>query len=181
MSHILKTPHLSNERAAALVVVLPALLAAPGGRPAQVHGLRVTSQLRGVPVQVELRAGAGLRRPGAVVQRKRQAAGVLQAPAAGLPPLRHRRVPAPVIRSETLEDDARVDPRPGRGHQAHQGKDSLLKAAELAGFLQDVIKAGHGCASAPSGPSREEPLIYRNLEVLSGGGGGAKVGPRLKH
>lgn len=131
----MKTSHLSNKRLPALVIVLPALLAAPGGGSVQVRGLRVTGQLRGVPVQVELRASAGLQRPGAVVQWKRQPAGVFQAPAAGLPPLRHRRIPAPVIRGETLEDDAHVNPSPGHGHQAHQGEDSLLKAAKHASFL----------------------------------------------
>lgn len=140
-----KTSHLSNKRLPTLVIVLPALLAAPGGGSVQVRGLCVTGQLRGVPVQVELRAGAGLQRPGAVVQWKSQPAGVFQAPAAGLPPLRHRRIPAPVIRGETLEDDAHVDSSPGHGQHAHQGEDSLLTAAKLAGLLQDVIKTGHGC------------------------------------
>lgn len=141
----METSHLSNKRLPAFVIVLPALLAASGGGSVQVRGLRVTGQLRGVPVQVELHAGAGLQRPGAVVQWKRQPAGVFQAPAAGLPPLRHRRIPAPVIRGETLEDDAHVDPSPGHGHHAHQEEDSLLKAAKHASLLQDVIKTGHGC------------------------------------
>lgn len=140
-----KTSHLGNKRPAALGIVLPALLAQPGGGSVQVRRLRVTGQPRGVPVQVELRAAAGLRRPGAVVQWKRQPAGVFQAPAAGLPPLRHRRIPAPVIRGESLEDDTHVDPSPGHGHHAHQEEDSLLEAAELASLLQDVIKTGHGC------------------------------------
>lgn len=177
-----KTSHLSHKRAAALVVVFPTLLAGPGGRPAHVHGLRVTRQLGGVPVQVELDAGAVLQRPGDVVQRRGQSAAVFQAPSAGLPPLRHHRVPAPVIRSETLEDDAHVDRREGHGHHAHQGKESLLEAAELAGFLQDVIKIGHGCCFwAGSCVLADNRSFIGTWEFFSGEKGGTKVGPRLKH
>lgn len=162
----IKTSHLSNKRLPALVVVLPTLLAEPGGGSAQVQGLRLTGQLRGVPVHVELRAAARLRGPGAVVHRKRQPAGLFLGPAAGLPPLRHLGVPAPVIRGEALEDDAHVDPRPGHGHHAHQGKDTPLTATKLADFLQDVIKTGHGCSFCTG--LFVWALIYRNSGFLSG-------------
>lgn len=165
-----KSSHLGNKRLPALVVVLPALLAAPGGGSAQVRGLRVTGQLRGVPVQVELRAGALPRGPGAVVHRKRQPAGLFLAPAAGLPPLRHPGVPAPVIRGEALEDDAHVDPRPGHGHHAHQGENTPLIAAKLADFLQDVIKTGHGCSFCTG--LCVWAGIYRNFGLLNGDRGG---------
>ena len=137
--------HLSNKGLPPLIVVLPALCAASCGSPAEIQLLCITGEPRGVPVHVIPLAAALLQHSGGVDHRHRQLATFFQAPAARLPPLHHRRVPAPVIRGETLEDDAHIHAGPGHGHHTQQGEDSLLATAKLPGFFQDVVKSGHGC------------------------------------
>ncbi len=111
----------------------------------QVQFLCITGECCGVPVHLILLTAALPQHARAVDQRRRQPATVWHAPAACHPPLHYRRVPTPVIRGETLEDNADVHTCGRYRQQTKNGEDALLTATELPSFFQDVIKSSHGC------------------------------------
>lgn len=118
-------------------------LARIDGDSTEVQFLSVTGERCAVPVHLVLLTAALLLFSGAVDERHRQPATVRQAPATRLPPRHHRRVPAPVVWGETLENDANIRTCINDRQQAEQGENAPLTAAKRASLLQEVIKGRH--------------------------------------
>lgn len=108
----------------------------------QVQGLRVAAERCRVPIQIILRAHV-LQWARCVAVRHRQSAGAFQAPVALLPLGRNCRVPTPVVRGVTQEDDGCQKTRNRQRRHTKQEENALLAAGKRPNFFQYIIKCRH--------------------------------------
>lgn len=100
----------------------------------QVQGLRGAAECCRVPIQIILRAHV-LQWSRCVAVRHRQSAGVFQAPVALLLLGRNCRIPTPVVRGVTQEDDGCQKTRNRQRRHTKQQENALLEAGKRPNFF----------------------------------------------